>query len=86
MKEVKEYTKSHHTANHSRDLLGKTQEGGCLCSGEKQPRTEQEAGLIWGFLVGRVFPGGDFQGGVLWDFKSSPRIGSVLRARNQYFS
>lgn len=41
-------TKSHDTTSHTRDLLGKTQEGGFLCLGEKQSRTEPEAGFVCG--------------------------------------
>lgn len=41
-----------HKKPHMRDLLGKIQEGGYLCSVEKQQRTEQEAGFIEGFLWG----------------------------------
>lgn len=51
-------TKSHHTTNPTQNLLGKTQEGGCLSSGEKQPRREQEAGFYTGFLESRAFQDG----------------------------
>jgi len=34
-----------HSKPRTRDLLRKVQGGGCLCSGEKQQRTMQEAGL-----------------------------------------
>lgn len=33
-----------------RDLWGRTQEGGCLCSSKKQQRTDREAGFIEGVL------------------------------------
>lgn len=35
---------------HPSDVLGKIQEGGFLCSGEKQQGAKQEAGFIGGFL------------------------------------
>lgn len=44
-----------HNKPHTRDLLRKTQEGGYLYSEEKQQKTEQEAGFIYGFLcIGEV--------------------------------
>lgn len=39
--EPRDTTKSHHTTNPTRDLLGKAQEGDFLCLGEVQQRTEQ---------------------------------------------
>lgn len=41
-------TKSHHTTYLTQEIywVGKNQEGGCLCSGEKDQRTEQKAGFI----------------------------------------
>lgn len=53
------------------DLLGKTQEGGYLCSGEKQQRTEWEAGFIrvsCGMEISRVGTG-----------ISSPELGRAQR-------
>jgi hypothetical protein len=47
--------------SHKR-FIGKTQEGGHLCSGKKQQGTEPKACFIQDFLCGRVFNGGDFQG------------------------
>jgi hypothetical protein len=43
---AREYHKvTPHNKPHTRDLLRKIQEGGCLCSGKKQQGTEQGAGL-----------------------------------------
>lgn len=39
-------------------FIGKDEEDGCLCSEEKQHRTEQEEGLIQSFLEGSTFPSG----------------------------
>lgn len=53
-----------HSKAHTRDLLGKTHEGGCLYLGENQQRTEWEVGLCrvsWG----QSFPGWRFPG---WGF------------------
>lgn len=51
-----------HNKPHTRDLLGKTKEGGCLCSGKKQEVTEQKARFVG---EGRVFQGGLGFGGSL---------------------
>ena len=52
----KEYHKvTPHNKPHTRRLLGETEEGGCLCLGEKQWGTEWEAGFIQGFLGAEFF-------------------------------
>ena len=59
-----------HTAQQTshKSFIEKTQEGGCLCSGEKQQRTEWRQAYI-GSFGGRVFPGWDSQAGDWWDFE-----------------
>lgn len=49
---VKEYYKIIRLKKlHTRDLLEKKQEGGCLCVHQKQQQTEEDTGLIQSFLV-----------------------------------
>lgn len=53
---VQKYPQSDTTQQTShRRLIGKDTESGCLCSGEEQKRTEQEAGFIECFF-GVVWP------------------------------
>lgn len=63
---VKEYHKvTAHSEPHIRDLMGKTQEADCLCSGEKQQRTEWQEGF-------RVSGGGIWR---LWSFPGWGLVG-----------
>lgn len=52
-----------HTAPHTRPLLGKTQEGGCLCLLERQQGMEQETDYMWFWRLWEGGRGGVFQGG-----------------------